>query len=121
MSRYKNLVSNTLILGAGTFASKVIVLLMMPLYTLILSPEQFGVADLVAQTANMIIPVACVGICEGLFRFTLDCEDRKKVFSKDLKTYIMTLSEKYLVLLKISKKFGRRSLIKRTGKLLCIS
>ena len=81
MSRYKKLISNTLILGAGTFASKVIVLLMMPFYTLILSPEQFGVADLVAQTANLIIPVACIGICEGLFRFSLDCEDRKKVFS----------------------------------------
>ena len=81
MNKYKRLLSNTLILGAGTFASKVIVLLMMPFYTLILSPEQFGVADLVTQTANMIIPVACVGICEGLFRFTLDCDDRKKVFS----------------------------------------
>ena len=84
MNKYKRLVSNTLILGAGTFASKVIVLLMMPFYTLILSPEQFGVADLVTQTANMIIPVACIGICEGLFRFTLDCEDRKKVFSTGL-------------------------------------
>ena len=84
MNKYKRLISNTLILGAGTFASKVIVLLMMPFYTLILSPEQFGVADLVTQTANMIIPIACIGICEGLFRFTLDCEDRKKVFSTGL-------------------------------------
>lgn len=81
MSKYKKLISNTLILGAGTFASKVIVLLMMPFYTLVLSPEEFGTADLVAQTANMIIPIACIGICEGLFRFTLDCDDRKKVFT----------------------------------------
>ena len=84
MNKYKRLISNTLILGAGTFASKVIVLLMMPFYTLILSPEQFGVADLVTQTANMIIPLACIGICEGLFRFALDCDDRKKVFSTGL-------------------------------------
>ncbi len=81
MSKYKKLISNTLILGAGTFASKVIVLLMMPFYTLILSPEEFGIADLVAQTANMLIPIACIGICEGLFRFALDCEDKKKVFT----------------------------------------
>ena len=81
MSRYKKLISNTLILGAGTFASKVIVLLMMPLYTSILSPEQFGTADIVTQTANMIIPIACIGICEGLFRFSLDAEDKKKVFT----------------------------------------
>ena len=81
MSRYKKLISNTLILGAGTFASKIIVLLMMPFYTSILSPEQFGTADIVTQTANMIIPIACIGICEGLFRFSLDAEDKKKVFT----------------------------------------
>ena len=81
MNKYKKLISNTLILAAGTFASKIIVLLMMPLYTMILSPDQFGVADLVMQTANMIIPIACIGVCEGLFRFTLDCDDQKKVFS----------------------------------------
>ena len=81
MNKGKRLISNTLILGAGTFASKLIVLLMMPFYTAWLSPEQFGVADLVAQTANMIIPIACIGLSEALFRFALDCEDKKGVFS----------------------------------------
>ncbi len=84
MNKGKRLISNTLILGAGTFASKLIVLLMMPFYTAWLSPEQFGVADLVAQTANMIIPIACIGLSEALFRFALDCEDKKKVFSTAL-------------------------------------
>lgn len=84
MNKGKRLISNTLILGAGTFASKLIVLLMMPFYTAWLSPEQFGVADLVSQTANMIIPIACIGLSEALFRFALDCEDKKKVFSTAL-------------------------------------
>ena len=84
MNKGRRLISNTLILGAGTFASKLIVLLMMPFYTAWLSPEQFGAADLVSQTANMIIPIACIGICEGLFRFSLDCEDKKRVFSTAL-------------------------------------
>ena len=88
MNKGKRLIANTLILGAGTFASKLIVLLMMPFYTMLLSPEQFGVADLVAQTANMIIPIACIGISEGLFRFALDCENKKRVFS----TAIIALS-----------------------------
>lgn len=83
MNKYKRLISNTAILGMGTFASKVLVFLLMPLYTAILSAEEFGVADLVAQTANLLIPLAAVGICDGLFRFTLDTEhdDRKKVFT----------------------------------------
>lgn len=83
MGKYKRLLSNTAILGVGTFASKVLVFLLMPLYTAFLSTEQFGVADLITQTANLIIPLASVGICDGLFRFALDSErdDRKRVFT----------------------------------------
>jgi len=83
--KYKRLGSNTAILGAGTFASKVLVFLLMPFYTSVLSTGEFGTADLIAQTANLLIPLAAVGICDGIFRFTLDtCEDdasRKCVFS----------------------------------------
>ena len=82
MGNYKRLLSNTAILGAGTFLSKVLVLLLMPFYTSILSTSEFGTADLVAQTANLLIPLAAVGICDGIFRFTLDSEaDQKRILS----------------------------------------
>ncbi|MBE6549764.1 MAG: hypothetical protein E7670_04970 [Ruminococcaceae bacterium] len=86
MGRYKRLLSNTAILGVGTFASKVLVFLLMPLYTAILSAEEFGVADLISQTANLLIPLASVGICDALFRFTLDADDgdRKKIFTSSM-------------------------------------
>ena len=78
------LISNTVIFGVGTFASKLLVLLLMPLYTSILSTEQYGVSDLITQAANLLIPLACVGICDAVFRFAIDSEDRKKVFSTAL-------------------------------------
>lgn len=82
MGKLKRLVSNTAILGAGTFASKVLVLLLMPFYTWILSPSDFGTADLISQTANLLIPLAAVGICDGIFRFVLDdAADKRKVLS----------------------------------------
>ena len=85
MGRYKKLLSNTAILGIGTFASKVLVFLMMPLYTSILASNEFSVADLISQTANLLIPLACIGIVDGIFRFTLDGEEeRKKTFSSGL-------------------------------------
>ena len=86
MGKYKRLVSNTAVLGVGTFASKVLVFLLMPLYTSILSASEFGVADLITQTANLLIPLASVGICDALFRFTLDAEgaDRKKIFTASM-------------------------------------
>ena len=77
MGRYKKLLSNTAILAVGTFASKVLVFLMMPLYTSILATDEFSVADLITQTANLLIPLACIGIIDGFFRFALDGEDEK--------------------------------------------
>ncbi len=85
MGRYKKLFSNTLILALGTFGSKFLVFFMMPLYTACLSPEQYSVADLISQTANLLIPFACAGIAEGIFRFAMEeLEDKKKVFSSGL-------------------------------------
>ena len=78
MGRYKRLLSNTAILGAGTFASKVLVFLLMPFYTSILSTSEFGTADILSQTANLLMPLAAVGICDGLFRFVLDADDENK-------------------------------------------
>ena len=84
-NRYKNLLSNTLILGLGVFASKFLVFLMMPLYTGILSPGEYNLADLISQTANLLMPLACIGITDGVFRFALDGEkDRKSVLSSGL-------------------------------------
>lgn len=85
MGKYKRLLSNTAVLGAGTFASKVLVLLLMPFYTSILSTAEFGTADLISQTANLLIPLAAVGICDGIFRFTLDsATDKRKILSTGL-------------------------------------
>ena len=83
MGRKKKLFSNTMIFGAGTFISKVLVFLLMPLYTAYLSTEEFGVADIIMQTANLIIPIAVLGVSDGLFRFTLDADPnrRKQIFS----------------------------------------
>lgn len=85
MGRYKKLFSNTLILAVGTFGSKFLVFFMMPLYTACLAPEEYSIADLISQTANLLIPFACAGIAEGVFRFAMeDNEDKRSVFSSGL-------------------------------------
>ena len=78
MGKYKRLLSNTAILGAGTFISKVLVFLLMPLYTALLSTEEFGTADILTQTANLLIPLAALGLGDALFRFAIDAEGEKR-------------------------------------------
>lgn len=89
MDKYRRLVSNTLIFGIGTFSSKVLVFLLMPLYTRILTNADFGIADLIIQTANLIIPIASIGIANAVIRFGLDKSAKKSdVFSTGLITII---------------------------------
>ena len=90
MGRNKKLISNTGILALGTFASKFLVFFMMPLYTRCLSPEEYGTADLITQTANLLIPLACAGITLGVFRFAADPkEDPRRAFSSGISVLLL--------------------------------
>lgn len=92
MDKYKKLVSNTAILSVGTLASKVLVYLLLPLYTGCLSPSEYSTADLISQTANLLLPILAVGMVDGIFRFAIDSESdggREKVFC--VSTYMVAL------------------------------
>ena len=85
MNRYKKLLSDTVIYGIGTFGSKLLVFLLMPLYTAWLTTAQYGTAELITSTANLLIPIACVGISNGVFRFVAERgSDRVTVFSTSI-------------------------------------
>ena len=72
MDKYKKLLSNTAILGIGTFGSKLLVFLLMPLYTSYLSTAEYSTADMITQSANLLMPLLSLGIVDAVFRFTLD-------------------------------------------------
>ena len=98
MDKYKKLLSNTLILTIGTFSSKLLVYFLMPLYTAILSAEEYGTADLITNAANLLIPFCCIGITHGVFRFAADDEENhKKVLSSGV-TVLLISSAVFLVL-----------------------
>ncbi len=81
-NKYKTLLSNTMLISFGTFASKLLVFLMVRFYTGYLTPSDYGTADLIAQTANLLFPIISLGITEGVFRFALDTkQDRANTFS----------------------------------------
>lgn len=90
MGRYKKLFSNTLILALGTFGSKFLVFFMMPLYTACLAPAEYSMADLITQIAKLLIPFACAGMAEGIFRFAVEeNEDKRAVFSSAIFTLLL--------------------------------
>lgn len=87
MNKYKTLVSNTALISLGTFGSKLLVFLMVRFYTGYLTTAEYGTADLITQTANLLLPIISLGITDGVFRFAIDSKiDKKTVFSSGLYT-----------------------------------
>ncbi len=85
VDRYKKLFSNTLILGLGTMASKLLTVLLMPLYTSYLTKGEYGSVDLIVQAVNLLLPVVSLGMYTAVLRFGMDGEtDRRTVFTTGL-------------------------------------
>lgn len=88
MSNYKKLLSNTLIFTVGKLLSKLLVFFMIGLYTACLSPEEYSTADLITNMANLLIPLACLGISEGIFRSAAaKSGDKEAFFTNGLLVY----------------------------------
>lgn len=82
MDRYRKLGKNIALLTIGNFASKILSFLLVPLYTAVLSTQEYGTADLVTTSVNLIMPLATCLIYESTLRFALDkSEDRRQIFS----------------------------------------
>ena len=82
MNRYKKLIKNTVLITVGNFASKLLTFFLLPLYTAILTTAEYGVADLMTTTVNLITPFFTLIISEAVMRFALDKEcDKKQVLS----------------------------------------
>lgn len=67
-NKYTRLFSNTLIFTVGKFVSKLIVIFMLPFYTSYLTSAEYSTADLITNLCNLLIPMACLGVSEGIFR-----------------------------------------------------
>ena len=81
-NKYARLLGNTMIFAIGTFSSKVLVFFMMRYYTAVLDTADFGISDLITQSANVLIPIATVSITSGIIRFGLiRSNDKRQIFS----------------------------------------
>ncbi len=81
-NKYKNLFSNTLIFAIGSFSSKILVLLLVPIYTYYMTDAELGMNDVIVQIANWLLPVITLTIAEAVIRFGLDkATDKKSVFT----------------------------------------
>lgn len=71
-NKYKELTSNTLLFSISTFGAKFISFILLPLYTYILTTEEYGTAELITTTVSILLPVLTINIQDAVLRFCLD-------------------------------------------------
>lgn len=70
--RIRYLAKNTVIFAVGNMGTKLISFFLVPLYTNVLSTDQYGVADFVHTICMVLAPVIVLNIGESIMRFALD-------------------------------------------------
>lgn len=79
-SRINYLFKNVGLLALSNLGSKLLVVLLVPLYTAVLSTEQYGSYDLVSITVEFLIPILTLNVADGAMRFAMDADgDKAKI------------------------------------------
>ena len=78
MNRQKFLLKNIGLLTVSNFASKILIFLLVPLYTSVLSTAEYGSYDLAVSTATLLYPVLSLNIVDAVMRYTMDKGANKK-------------------------------------------
>ena len=87
MGRQKELIFNTIIIGIGKFSTQIVSVFLLPIYTSILSTEEYGTYDLLYTISMFLIPMITLLMEESMFRFLIDSknkEENSKIISQTL-------------------------------------
>lgn len=114
----KSLIKNIGLFTIGSFGSKILSFLLVPLYTAVLSTSEYGSVDLISSTASLLTPILLLSIFDATLRFGMDPEYKKEdVLSTSINiaikgslilvvgvivvsiTHIINISEIYLIFL----------------------
>lgn len=72
MNKQKYLLKNLGLLTISNFSSKILVFLLVPLYTSILTTTEYGTYDLAISTVSLLYPILTLNIVDGVMRFSMD-------------------------------------------------
>lgn len=76
--KYSTLTKNMALFTISSFGSKIISFLLVPLYTSVLSTQDYGTVDLMSTTAQLLIPLLTINIQDAVLRFALDKTNKKE-------------------------------------------
>lgn len=71
MNKYKYLAKNTMVFFIGSFTSKILVFLLLPLYTTVLTTSEYAISDLMSTSVNLLYMILTLMVSEAVLRFSI--------------------------------------------------
>ena len=99
LSRGKNLVKNTIIITIGKVCTQLITFFLLPIYTALLSTEEYGTVDLLNTLVSLCLPIVTFQIEQALFRRLIDNRDNESEIKNTISTTIFTIILQSLIYL----------------------
>lgn len=78
MNKQNELAKNTAIIAFGKISTQLISFFLLPLYTKVLSANEYGTVDLILTYASLFLPVATLALEQSVFRFLIDVRNDPK-------------------------------------------
>lgn len=79
MDKGKTLIKNTAIIGIGSLGTKVLTFLLLPIYTAVLTTEDYGMIDVLMTVSSLVIPFATLEMGSGIFRFIIGKDEHEDI------------------------------------------
>lgn len=81
-NKYKHLAKNTIWISLGTFGSRTISFFLLPLFTRVLTKDDYGKIDFFSTTVSLLTIFLSIEIAAAVFRFSADGkEENRKILS----------------------------------------
>lgn len=91
MSREKNLAKNTIIITIGKICTQLITFFLLPLYTGILSTEEYGTVDLLNTLVSLLLPIVTFQVEQAVFRELIEVRGKKDKESGIISSAVITV------------------------------
>lgn len=99
LSREKSLVKNTIIITIGKVCTQLITFFLLPVYTALLSTEEYGTVDLLNTLISLCLPIVTFQIEQALFRHLIDSRNNESEIKNTITTTLVTITVQSIIYL----------------------
>lgn len=99
MNREKTLLKNTAIITIGKICTQLITFFLLPLYTSILSTEEYGTVDLLNTLVSLLLPIVTFQVEQAVFRRLIDNRDKERYKKNIISTAIFSVAIQCIIYL----------------------